>query len=74
MTEPVIAYAVRICNKFHSDVIMFTQRPFMYLLVTSYRTGTTSRSISPCCAWRWQPAESNSYVAEHLSTNEIFPH
>lgn len=23
MTEPVIAYAIRICNKFHSDVIMW---------------------------------------------------
>ena len=39
MTEPVIAYAIRICNKFHSDVIMWFYYSFPSGTYSSRATG-----------------------------------
>lgn len=75
MTEPVIAYAIRICNKFHSDVIMW----FYYSV--SLHVPTRHELQDWCHQSFYFPtlcllgmAESNSYVAEYLFMNEILPH
>lgn len=54
MTEPVIAYAIRICNKFHSDVIMWFYYSVSLHVPTRYELGLAPpivlfpHAVPPC--------------------------